>query len=78
MAPTLDDIEFRIRLLAFRLAVLFHHARRPIGAPRIVLSVEPRIRLRVPSRWLAAHPLTAHMLGQEAAEWAALGHRWKE
>jgi exopolyphosphatase/guanosine-5'-triphosphate,3'-diphosphate pyrophosphatase len=78
MAPALDDRDFRARLLAFRLAVLFHHARRPIGDPRIVLSTEPRIRVRVPKRWLAAHPLTAHMLAEEAAEWAALGYRWKD
>ena len=77
MAPALDDADFRAQLLAFRLAVLFHHARRPIEGPRIALAATPRIRFRVAARWLKAHPLTAHMLAEEAAEWAALGYPWE-
>jgi exopolyphosphatase/guanosine-5'-triphosphate,3'-diphosphate pyrophosphatase len=77
MAPALGDADFRAQLLALRLAVLFHHARRPIGVPRIALATTPRIRFRVAARWLKAHPLTAHMLAKEAAEWDALGYRWK-
>jgi hypothetical protein len=30
--------------------------------------------LRVPARWLKAHPLTMHLLAKERAEWAAQGH----
>ena len=77
MAPALDAADFRAQLLAFRLAVLFHHARRPIEGPRIALAATPRIRFRVAARWLKAHPLTAHMLAEEAAEWAALGYPWE-
>jgi exopolyphosphatase/guanosine-5'-triphosphate,3'-diphosphate pyrophosphatase len=77
MAPALGDADFRAQLLALRLAVLFHHARRPIGVPRIALETTPRIRFRIAARWLKAHPLTAHMLAKEAAEWDALGYRWK-
>jgi exopolyphosphatase/guanosine-5'-triphosphate,3'-diphosphate pyrophosphatase len=77
MAPALGDADFRAQLLALRLAVLFHHARRPIGVPRIALATTPRIRFRVAARWLKAHPLTAHMLAKEAAEWDTLGYRWK-
>jgi exopolyphosphatase/guanosine-5'-triphosphate,3'-diphosphate pyrophosphatase len=70
----LDDTEFRAQLCALRLAVLFHHARRAITAPRVALAVDKRIRLDVPVRWLARHPLTRHLLRKEAAEWRALGY----
>ena len=72
MAPVLREAAFRARLLALRLAVLFHHARRPIDRPRVALAVSPRIRFGVSTRWLKAHPLTAYLLVKEADEWGAL------
>jgi exopolyphosphatase/guanosine-5'-triphosphate,3'-diphosphate pyrophosphatase len=77
MAPALADPQLRSSLLTLRLAVLFHHARRAIDPPRIALAFRPRIRFTVSQRWLKAHPLTAHLLVQERAEWAALGHPWQ-
>jgi exopolyphosphatase / guanosine-5'-triphosphate,3'-diphosphate pyrophosphatase len=77
MQPALSDIERRAQLLALRLAVLFHHARAAIALPRIRLKVARRIALDVSPRWLSAHPLTAHLLGKERAQWAQLGYRWK-
>ncbi len=77
MTPALQNADFRAALLALRLAVLFHHARRTIGAPRVALIIDKLIRLRVSPPWLAAHPLTAHLLLQERAEWVALGYGWK-
>jgi exopolyphosphatase/guanosine-5'-triphosphate,3'-diphosphate pyrophosphatase len=74
MAGKLADPKFRARLLALRLAVIFHHARRPIDAPRVGLKVGARIRLAVSARWLKAHPLTAHLLAKERDEWSALGY----
>jgi len=62
-------------VLALRLAVLLHHARRPIDAPRIRLAVGKSIGFGLPKRWLAAHPLTAHLLGKELAEWSGAGYR---
>src|SRR6266540_3635905 len=62
MSAALSDPTFRAQLAALRLAVLFHHARRPIDAPRLSLAVGVRIRFGVPARWLRAHPLTAHLL----------------
>ena len=76
VAPALADAEFRLRLLALRLAVLFHHARRPIDRPRITLAGDSRIRFGLSARWQKAHPLTAHLLARERGEWEALGHRW--
>jgi len=40
--PWLDDLDFRATALAFRLAVLFHHSRRPLDDPRV------RVRATVP------------------------------
>jgi exopolyphosphatase/guanosine-5'-triphosphate,3'-diphosphate pyrophosphatase len=74
MAGALDDPRFRARLVALRLAVIFHHARRPIDAPKVGLKVGARIRITVPARWLKAHPLTAYLLVKECAEWTALGY----
>ena len=77
MAPLLSDVDARAQLIALRLAVLFHHARGPIDAPRIVLKVGSDVRFRVAARWLKAHPLTAHLLAKERAEWEVLGYPWK-
>jgi len=77
MAPVLGDDELRAQLLALRLAVLFHHARRAIGTPRVTLRFGKSIRFGVPRRWLAGHPLTDHLLALERAEWAAQGYAWK-
>jgi exopolyphosphatase/guanosine-5'-triphosphate,3'-diphosphate pyrophosphatase len=76
MAAALSNRTLRAELAALRLAVLFHHARRPIDAPRLRLDVGATIGFSVPGRWLRAHPLTAHLLDREAREWTALGYRW--
>ncbi|MBK6601602.1 MAG: Ppx/GppA family phosphatase [Betaproteobacteria bacterium] len=76
MATALGDPVFRAQLLALRLAVLFHHARRPIDPPRFRIERGKRVGFQVPARWLKAHPLTAHLLAKEQAEWRALGFAW--
>jgi exopolyphosphatase / guanosine-5'-triphosphate,3'-diphosphate pyrophosphatase len=73
VADVLDDPDLRAQILALRLAVLFHHARRPIATPRITLTANATIRLHVPVNWLKAHPQTAHLIEKERAEWAAAG-----
>ena len=78
MAPLLADADMRAQVLALRLAVLFHHARGPIAAPRIGLGVDKAIRWRVSPRWLKSHPLTLHLLDAERAEWRTLGYPWKD
>jgi exopolyphosphatase/guanosine-5'-triphosphate,3'-diphosphate pyrophosphatase len=75
--PALTDDDTRVQLLALRLAVLFHHARAAIALPRIPLKVGRRIALDVSPRWLASHPLTAHLLAKERSQWSALGYPWK-
>ncbi|MEP7328324.1 MAG: Ppx/GppA phosphatase family protein [Betaproteobacteria bacterium] len=76
-AQLLPDADFAAQLLALRLAVLLHHARRAIDAPRIALTMGRPIRFGVPARWLKSHPLTAHLLEKERAEWAALSRPWR-
>ena len=77
MAPLLHISAFRAPLLALRLAVLFHHARRAIERPRIALAIRPRIEIGISSRWLKAHPLTAYLLARERGEWGAMGYAWR-
>ena len=77
MAPLLADPDLRAQLLALRLAVLFHHARRKIDLPRLKLEMRSAIGFDVSKPWLRAHPLTAHLLDKEREEWEALGYRFK-
>ncbi len=73
VADALGDADVRAQILALRLAVLFHHARRPVALPRLTLRAGITIRLQVPARWLHAHPQTAHLIEKERSEWVAAG-----
>jgi exopolyphosphatase/guanosine-5'-triphosphate,3'-diphosphate pyrophosphatase len=77
MEPALHDANTIAQVLALRLAVLFHHARRAIDAPRITLKSGRTIHFGVSVQWLKRHPLTLHLLVKEREEWAALGVRWR-
>ena len=77
MESAIGDTQIRAAVLALRLAVLVHHARTAIAVPRIRLGVARAIQFAISERWLSAHPLTAHMLGKERAQWEALGYRWR-
>ena len=77
IADAIDGPDIAAQVLALRLAVLFHHARRPIDTPRIVLQSGRTIGFGIAKRWLAAHPLTTHLLGKERGEWTALGRPWR-
>jgi exopolyphosphatase/guanosine-5'-triphosphate,3'-diphosphate pyrophosphatase len=78
MADVLGPDDIAAQVLALRLAVLFHHARRSIDAPRIGLKVGRPIKFGIAKRWLKAHPLTAHLLEIEYQEWKALGRPWRK
>ncbi|MGA8032814.1 MAG: Ppx/GppA family phosphatase, partial [Casimicrobiaceae bacterium] len=77
MGGTLDDAGFRAMLLALRLAVVFHHGRRPIKPPRVAIEADDALHFAVPKRWLKAHPLSDLLLARERGEWAAAGHAWR-
>ncbi|MCC6869276.1 MAG: Ppx/GppA family phosphatase [Burkholderiales bacterium] len=75
--PAVRNADDAAQMLALRLAVLFHHARRTIDLPRIAIRVDQSIRFHVAKQWLTAHPLTAHLLDLERAQWRAAGRAWK-
>ena len=77
MEPALHDADSAAQVLALRLAVLFHHARRAIDTPRIVLAAGRNVQFGISARWLSRHPLTSHLLSMERAEWTALGVPWR-
>ena len=77
IAPLLAHDDFAAQVLALRLAVLFHQARREIDVPRIQLTVGRQIRFATSKRWLKQHPLTERLLEVERDEWAAIGRKWK-
>jgi exopolyphosphatase / guanosine-5'-triphosphate,3'-diphosphate pyrophosphatase len=77
VGPALDDPDVRSLILSLRLAVLFHHARTALPAPRIKLKVAKRIHFGISQRWLESHPLTAHLLAKEREQWGELGYGWK-
>ncbi|MCC7327760.1 MAG: Ppx/GppA family phosphatase [Burkholderiales bacterium] len=77
MSDQLHDDDFAAQVLALRLAVLFHHARRTIDTPRIGVQVGRSVGFAITKRWLRAHPLTTHLLGVEGDEWTALRRPWR-
>ena len=77
VGSALGDPQVRTQLLSLRLAVLFHHARTTITVPRLRLRARSRIRFGISKRWLERHPLTAHLLARERAQWTELGYAWK-
>ncbi len=77
MAGVLGDADTVAQILALRLAVLFHHARRGIDTPLVRLKAGRGIEFSVSKRWLRAHPLTAHLLDKERAEWYELRRPWR-
>ncbi len=75
--PAMRDADTVAQVLALRLAVLFHHARRAVDLPRIAIGVDKTIHFRIAKHWLESHPLTAHLLDLERAQWRAAGRGWK-
>jgi exopolyphosphatase/guanosine-5'-triphosphate,3'-diphosphate pyrophosphatase len=73
----LAERDMRAMLLALRLAVLFHHARAALATPRIRVRLDAGVSFSISARWLKAHPLTAHLLDRERAQWEELGYRWR-
>jgi exopolyphosphatase / guanosine-5'-triphosphate,3'-diphosphate pyrophosphatase len=77
MAELLADDDLAAQVLALRLAVLFHHARRAIDTPRLTLAVGRNVKFAIAKRWLKAHPLTTHLLGLERIEWGSVDRPWR-
>jgi len=72
----LNDADQAARILALRLAVVICHARRSVELPRWTLRFGRTIEFGLGGDWLAAHPLTRHLLDEEAQYWERIGFRF--
>ncbi len=65
------------KIVALRLAVILTHARGEVELPQWRLTTgKTWIELALAADWLAQHPLTQHLLEDEAAQWAKVGIRF--
>jgi len=65
------------QIVALRLAVIFMHARGELALPHWTLrSGRHSIDFGVENDWLSRHPLTQHLLEEEAAQWETVGIRF--
>jgi exopolyphosphatase/guanosine-5'-triphosphate,3'-diphosphate pyrophosphatase len=72
--PLLREPDEWLRVLCLRLAAILHRRRDGQLPPVLRLRAKPSgARLELPAEWVAAHPLTDHLLREEAAEWSKAG-----
>jgi exopolyphosphatase/guanosine-5'-triphosphate,3'-diphosphate pyrophosphatase len=77
LAGALDAPDVLAKIVALRLAVLLCHARRDVELPAWSLrSTRGVIELGLDGDWLSRHPLTEHLLQEEATQWEKAGHRF--
>jgi exopolyphosphatase / guanosine-5'-triphosphate,3'-diphosphate pyrophosphatase len=76
VAAAIADPDLAPGILALRLAVVFCHARQPVDLPRWSLRAGRAIELGVDRGWLDEHPLTRHLLEEEAQSWERVGVRF--
>jgi exopolyphosphatase/guanosine-5'-triphosphate,3'-diphosphate pyrophosphatase len=77
LAGALDAPDVLAKIVSLRLAVLLCHARRDVELPAWSLrSTRGVIELGLDGDWLSHHPLTEHLLQEEAAQWEKAGHRF--
>ena len=72
--PLLRDPRDWVLIFCLRLAALLHRARDDAAIPPLQVAVHERgFGIVADARWLAASPLTAAALEEEARQWANLG-----
>jgi exopolyphosphatase/guanosine-5'-triphosphate,3'-diphosphate pyrophosphatase len=76
VSALLEDPERSAKLLSLRLAVILHHARRDVAFNRWTLRAGRTIELGLDRAWLDQHPLTRHLLEEEAEQWQKVGLRF--
>jgi exopolyphosphatase/guanosine-5'-triphosphate,3'-diphosphate pyrophosphatase len=69
----LEDRERAATVLVLRLAVIFNHARRKSGLPKLSLRYGRSIEVALDGDWLTRHPLTHYLLEEESEHWARVG-----
>ncbi len=76
VSALLEEPERATALLALRLAVILHHARRDVVCERWTLRFARAIDFGLERAWLDQHPLTRHLLEEEAEQWQRVGVRF--
>jgi len=80
LKKVIDDLmdEARVaKIVALRLAVILCHARREMQLPKWTLKTgKTWIEFGLGGDWLTRHPLTQHLLEEEAAQWGKVGIRF--
>src|ERR1700739_3812736 len=76
VSALLEDSERAAALLSLRLAVVLNHARRDAACERWTLRFARAIELAMDRHWLDQHPLTRHLLEEEAEQWQRVGVRF--
>jgi exopolyphosphatase/guanosine-5'-triphosphate,3'-diphosphate pyrophosphatase len=72
--PAVEDVRDWLLIFALRIAALLHRARDDSAEPPVRSELAQRgFTLHVDSGWLAASPLTAAALAEEARHWSGLG-----
>jgi exopolyphosphatase/guanosine-5'-triphosphate,3'-diphosphate pyrophosphatase len=65
------------KIVSLRLAVILCHARREVQLPKWTLRTgKTSIDLGLDADWLSRHPLTQHLLDEEAVQWEKVGIRF--
>ena len=76
VGAVLGDPVRAAKVLALRLAVILCHARRDVELPRHGLErTRNAVELSIDRNWLNGHPLTQHLLEEEATQWDRAGAR---
>jgi exopolyphosphatase / guanosine-5'-triphosphate,3'-diphosphate pyrophosphatase len=76
VSTLLEEPERAAALLALRLAVILHHARNDVVCEGWTLRFARSIELGLDPVWLDQHPLTRHLLEEEAEQWQRVGVRF--
>jgi exopolyphosphatase / guanosine-5'-triphosphate,3'-diphosphate pyrophosphatase len=72
--PAVFDARDWMLIFALRIAALLHRARDDSAEPPVQATLVPTgFEFQVESGWLAASPLTAAALAEEARQWAGIG-----
>jgi exopolyphosphatase/guanosine-5'-triphosphate,3'-diphosphate pyrophosphatase len=76
VSSLLEEPERAAALLALRLAVILNHARRDVVFDRWNLRFARTIDFGLERAWLDQHPLSRHLLEEEAEQWQRVGVRF--
>ncbi len=76
VSALLEEPERSAALLALRLAVILHHARSDVTCEGWTLRFARSIEIGLERAWLDQHPLTRHLIEEEAEQWQRVGVRF--